>query len=447
MFFVSKKVYIHGGFFNSGSSTAKLYDPSIFVSESQAIFVTLNYRVNIFGFLYLDNENAPGNQGISDQKLALNWVKVNIKYFGGNEEAITLFGQDAGAFSAQSHAYNYDNGYKNYIMHSGSLLSNWAILDSFKSHSRNTEILEGIGCSGNEDQQIECAKKMDAKILVEKSNEYFYSKASHGVMNFPFLPVSTQDLRPTSILAGSYKDVPKMYGFTKENGNFNFAKYLKQYQNLLKAPELDHETFKGLLKEIFYYYPTYPTKSSQATIDSIIDKYTNVQDIDNSTINNMILDDATSDFNFICPLQNFFKKFQVTMDDDDDRPVTRIFIFYFTHRSSASEFPDWLGVMHGDELPFIFGHPFSLQSKYTSSEKELSRKMIKYWSNFAKSSHPVPIRNEIPKDKTASLRQSIQDWENGAFDFNYLDLSAKKIQSKSNFRKKFCNFWSQNKKE
>ena len=43
------------------------------------------------GFLYLGTEDAPGNQGLYDQRLAIKWVKDNIQYFGGNKENITLW--------------------------------------------------------------------------------------------------------------------------------------------------------------------------------------------------------------------------------------------------------------------------------------------------------------------------------------------------------------------
>lgn len=89
-------VWIYGGGFNSGTSTLNIYDPRIIVAETDLIFVSLQYRVSIFGFLYMQNEGAPGNQGLLDQYLALQWIHNNIQYFGGDSSKITIFGESSG---------------------------------------------------------------------------------------------------------------------------------------------------------------------------------------------------------------------------------------------------------------------------------------------------------------------------------------------------------------
>ena len=68
-----------------------IYDPKVLASEENIIVVSIQYRVGSLGFLYLGTEDAPGNQGLLDQRLAMKWVKDNIQYFGGNKDNITLF--------------------------------------------------------------------------------------------------------------------------------------------------------------------------------------------------------------------------------------------------------------------------------------------------------------------------------------------------------------------
>lgn len=51
------------------------------------------------GFLNLDDEVAPGNQGLKDQVAALKWVQENISNFGGNAKNVTIFGVSAGGAS------------------------------------------------------------------------------------------------------------------------------------------------------------------------------------------------------------------------------------------------------------------------------------------------------------------------------------------------------------
>lgn len=55
------------------------------------------------GFLSTGDEELPGNLALKDQNLALQWVKNNIKHFGGNPAKVTLFGESAGAASVNYH--------------------------------------------------------------------------------------------------------------------------------------------------------------------------------------------------------------------------------------------------------------------------------------------------------------------------------------------------------
>ena len=90
-------VFIHGGDFNSGSSV--VYDQSIIAAMSSIIVITIQYRLNVFGFLRLEGTIATGNQGLFDQNLALKWVYDNARFFGGDQTKITINGQGAGANS------------------------------------------------------------------------------------------------------------------------------------------------------------------------------------------------------------------------------------------------------------------------------------------------------------------------------------------------------------
>ena len=96
-------VFIHGGGFSVGGSVESLYNGSNFAAANDVIIVTINYRLNIFGFLNLaaidSNFEDSGCLGIKDQIAALQWVKENIAEFGGNPENITIFGQSAGSIS------------------------------------------------------------------------------------------------------------------------------------------------------------------------------------------------------------------------------------------------------------------------------------------------------------------------------------------------------------
>lgn len=70
-------VWLHGGGWQSGSSTTDIYGPDYLI-EYNVTLVTLNYRLGVYGFLSLDEPDlkVPGNQAFKDQRLALKWVQV-----------------------------------------------------------------------------------------------------------------------------------------------------------------------------------------------------------------------------------------------------------------------------------------------------------------------------------------------------------------------------------
>lgn len=98
-------LWIHGGAFMGGHSSEKEFDGAAYCKRG-VIFVSIQYRLGIFGFLahpWLTAEaGTSGNYGILDQIAALNWVYENISAFGGDPKNITVFGQSAGAMSTQT---------------------------------------------------------------------------------------------------------------------------------------------------------------------------------------------------------------------------------------------------------------------------------------------------------------------------------------------------------
>ena len=100
-------VWIYGGAFASGSGACPIYDGEGIAKEG-IVYVTINYRVNVFGFLAHSELTAEsptkssGNYGLMDQIAALKWVNENISAFGGDPNKVTIAGQSAGSFSVQA---------------------------------------------------------------------------------------------------------------------------------------------------------------------------------------------------------------------------------------------------------------------------------------------------------------------------------------------------------
>jgi para-nitrobenzyl esterase len=93
-------VYFHGGAYNNGTVNSDLYDGKRLVHRGDVVVVTVNHRLNAFGYLYL-GDLAPeyaqsGNAGQLDLVLALEWVRTNIAEFGGDPSRVLIFGQSGG---------------------------------------------------------------------------------------------------------------------------------------------------------------------------------------------------------------------------------------------------------------------------------------------------------------------------------------------------------------
>ncbi len=94
-------VYFHGGAYNNGTVNSVLYDGVRLCRRGDVVVVTVNHRLNGFGFLYLGELGGPeyansGNAGMLDLVLALRWVHANIAALGGDPGCVTIFGQSGG---------------------------------------------------------------------------------------------------------------------------------------------------------------------------------------------------------------------------------------------------------------------------------------------------------------------------------------------------------------
>ena len=93
-------VYIHGGAYSTGSGSAALYDGVRLARRGDVVVVTLNHRLNAFGYAYLarllPDLADSGNTGQLDLILALQWVAANIAEFGGDPGKVMVFGQSGG---------------------------------------------------------------------------------------------------------------------------------------------------------------------------------------------------------------------------------------------------------------------------------------------------------------------------------------------------------------
>ncbi|XP_023310995.1 venom carboxylesterase-6-like isoform X3 [Anoplophora glabripennis] len=212
-------VSIHGGGFMSGSGTE--FDTFL---DKEAVLVSFNYRLGILGFLSTEDHVIPGNNGMKDQVLALEWVRDNIASFGGNPHSVTIVGLSAGGASVHLHYFSpLSKGlFIKGISQSGTALGPWVTKKNALQNAKKLAVL--LGCPDSPSEELKkCLKQKPAKNLVEQI-KYFYGYDITPIA--PFAPVVEKgsknaflDAKPYQLLKeGKVHDVPWITSYTTGEG-------------------------------------------------------------------------------------------------------------------------------------------------------------------------------------------------------------------------------------
>ncbi|XP_013780687.2 acetylcholinesterase-like [Limulus polyphemus] len=415
-------VWIFGGGYYSGTSTLNVYNAKILATEEQIIVVSMNYRVASLGFLFFERPDVPGNAGLFDQLMALEWVHDNIAAFGGDPNSITLFGESAGAVSVGLHLLSplSRNLFNRGILQSGSATSPWAIIDYKESKKRGLRLAEAVKCQidpQDMDAVVRCLRNADPMDLVMNES------GTLGVIDFPFVPVvdgAFIDEQPSvSLNTRNFKKTNVLMGSNLDEGTYWIIYYLTELFKKEEDVYLTREDFINSVKELNPYI-------GEAAQQAIIFQYTDWLHPNSSIHIRDAIDKIVGDYHFTCSVNDFAHHYAEAGNE--------VYMYYFTHRSSVNPWPRWMGVMHGDEIPFIFGEPLNPALTYTKEEKLLSKKMMRYWTNFAKTGNPNTENAEVEEDGTYWVTHTDGGKE-------YMTLSVKSPKISRGPRAEYCAFW------
>jgi para-nitrobenzyl esterase len=205
--------YIHGGAYNNGTVNAALYDGTRLVERGDVVVVTVNHRLNAFGYLYLAEMpglaakyRESGNVGMLDLVLALQWVRDNIAEFGGDPNSVTIFGQSGGgAKCATLMAMPSAVGLFHRVMTmSGQQV--WAIPPK-KATENATAALAAMGIEGNV-----TAEKLDALTTAQiqggarTTGNWIPVKDDVVLLRDPFAPDSPKMSNTVPMILGNTRD-------------------------------------------------------------------------------------------------------------------------------------------------------------------------------------------------------------------------------------------------
>ena len=361
-------VFIHGGSFNAGSGGVTAGGPDYrgtdITEQSDAVVVTVNYRLSILGFLAspaLDAENPAGvssNYGLQDQQEALRWVQRNIAQFGGDPGNVTIFGESAGGISVLYHLVSPGSAglFQRAIIESGN--------DGASFPLKPVEVAEGPIVAA-----LGCDPKAAAAALAACLRALPVERIVNSGLNVgpPIDGVTVPDNPRTLLASGRFNRVPVIAGTNRNEGTYFIAVAANAAGRTPTAVDYDaviRTNFGAAAApgiEAAYPLSAYPSPA-QALAAIQTDSF------------------------FACPTDAVRRALM---------PYVTVLGYEFSQPNPVQNFPLppapanlTLGDSHTTELAYVFGHDRNGARLPTRADRVLSNHMIDYWTNFASSGDP-----------------------------------------------------------
>ncbi|KAG5880726.1 hypothetical protein JTB14_025566 [Gonioctena quinquepunctata] len=379
-------IWFHPGNFNIG--TPAMWNPHTLVYRQRVIIVTVGWRLNIMGFFTTMDGEASGNFGLMDQQAAMQWVKTNIKLFGGNPDNICIMGYGSGATSVILHMVSPGSRglFNKAIAMSG---KNYFSPTSVKNASEDKELLDSLAsnfaCNRRPTSKlIECLRNAEAESLVQETSYVNWRPLLDAELtnsSTPFL----SELPIKYFERGEFEKVPLLTGYTH-------MEQVLELESLRNVTTTSTEFLQSLLTEQMSgdIPPVNNTESScvynyDHITDGVMFFYGPSRPIKDAETFRNILTNFVTERNFAAStflLASYMSKEQPTyMYRFDIKPSTPAAVSYL---------PDWVSVPHLFDLIYVWGVPYwSSGQEWDIRDKSIANTVMSFWTNFAKSSNPT----------------------------------------------------------
>jgi para-nitrobenzyl esterase len=352
-------VYFYGGGFTGGDGSESRYDGASLAQRGIVTF-TVNYRLDVFGFLALpalaaeSPEHAAGNYGLLDQNAALRWVQRNIAAFGGDPNQVTIGGESAGSMSVSAQmASPLSKGLmQRAIGESGAMLGNLKPRPLALTERQGKAFQQRVGA-----HSLEQLRAMDANTLIKAAGEKDVPEFAPTIDGY-FLPRSPESIYQ----AGAQAHIPLLVGSNSQEGYYTSvlenqaAPTPANYQAAMKKRLGVHAA------EALKLYPA----STKAEVKASATAFAGDDFIAFSTWRWMDLHRQTGQ--------------------------SPVYYYYFTQgrpaKRDGSAGPDE-GAVHSGEIEYALGN-LSGNAVYawTAADHHVSDVMQGYWTNFIKTGNP-----------------------------------------------------------
>ncbi|XP_039997440.1 acetylcholinesterase [Xiphias gladius] len=438
-------VWIYGGGFYSGSSSLDVYDGRYLAHSETVIVVSMNYRIGAFGFLALHGSSeAPGNVGLLDQRMALQWVQDNIHFFGGNPKQVTIFGESAGGASVGFHLLSPDSRptFTRAILQSGVPNCPWASVSPAEARRRAMLLGKLVGCNGGNDTElVDCLRSKTPQELIDQEWQVLPWSA---LFRFSFVPVVDGEVLPDTpeamLNSGNFKDTQILLGVNQDEGS---------YFLLYGAPGFSKDNESLISREDFLEGVKLSVPhANDIGLEAVVLQYTDWMDENNGVKNRDAMDDIVGDHNIICPLAHFARSYAqhntlkanmggagFGMVNSGVNSQGGVYLYLFDHRASNLAWPEWMGVIHGYEIEFVFGLPLEKRLNYTLEEEKLSRRMMRYWANFARTGNPNVNHEGLVDSRRRWPLFTVSEQK-------HVGLNTEPLKIHKGLRNQMCAFWN-----
>ncbi|CAG9785524.1 unnamed protein product [Diatraea saccharalis] len=380
-------VWIHGGSFYTGSGNSDFYGPDFFMTHD-VVLVTFNYRLEVLGFLCLDNEQVPGNAGLKDQVAALQWVKRNITVFGGDCNNITIFGCSAGSACTSFHLISKmsEGLFNKAICQSGVCLNDWSY--NIYPRQRAFQLGKLLGKeTEDENELLEYLKSVPASSLVKiklPPLEVDHIDLTDGLFFGPVVEKTCQSVknfmteRPSDLVRkGHIAKVPLILGFTSGEG-MEITRNLEHMIGMLNI--------EGILIPRELKLQLGPEKRRE------IEEKIRRQYFKGKNITTEMLQEVTDYMTDVLFSYNTARLAKYRTQLCGSSPI---YLYQFIAESERNymktlyKIDHVKGVCHGDELHYLF-HVTCLPIPLSDRSRKIIDQFMKLWVNFASTGNPTP---------------------------------------------------------
>jgi para-nitrobenzyl esterase len=377
-------LWIHGGSNVAGSTGdgvpfpgydgVRLYDGNTLTRERNVVIVTINYRVGVFGFFGqadLAGEDGAfpyaGNQGLLDQRAAMEWVRDNITAFGGDPENVTIFGESAGSFDVCTHMVSpLSRGlFHRAISQSGGC--GVGVRTAAEASSAADAISTAVGCDAAPDE-LACLRAVPvADLLDAVAGGPEGSEGDLGIaIDGGFLEVHPR----TSFDAGEFAEVPYLLGANSDEGTLFF---------IGSTPITTNAEYQAALLTQYGPYAAAISAMYPANL------FANPQDA---------LIRVFGDSRLVC------STYDVARRVADAKGKAFVYTFSRVPPLPFIALLD-LGAFHGLEIAYVFGSI----TPPSSTDDILGQQMREYWTRFAEKGKPKATKARgWPRFKTKSWK-------------------------------------------